>query len=95
MSEDLDIVVFRTTESIMEARIIAGVLKEEGIPCYVSGQNLQDEFAISQMVMGQASVDIEIPASSREAAEAALERAKEAGKMLDEQAEPGTDDEAP
>ena len=68
----------------MEARVIAGVLKEAGIPCFVGGQNLTDEFAISQMVMGVAGVNIEIPAASAEAAEEALAQAREAGAKMDD-----------
>ncbi len=63
---------------------MTAVLKSAGIPCYIGGQNLTDEFALSQLIIGTGpSVKIEIPANRREDAEKAVAEAREAGETLD------------
>jgi hypothetical protein len=81
------LVVFHTARTPFEASVIAGVLQDAGIPCFVAGTALNDEWAASQRLMNTLGVDIQVRESDREAALRALAAAKESGKLLEGEAE--------
>lgn len=80
-----ELVVFTTAKSVFEARIIVAVLADAGIPAFVPGGQLQDEFALSQRLMNLQSVAVHVPADRLEDAERVLADAKATGAVaLDE-----------
>jgi hypothetical protein len=83
MSDHPEIEVLHTAKNAFEAQVIAGVLREAGIPCYVAGQSLQDEFALSQILAGVLSIEIQVPADRLDEAMRVLTEADESAKLLD------------
>ncbi len=71
--ERLELVTLETTNTEAEARVIAAILQADGIPVYVQGDSLQDEFAISQRAMNLSAVEVRVPRACLEDARAALE----------------------
>ena len=59
-----------------EARVVVSILQEAGIPAYVDGANLQDEYAISQAIMNNVGVRITVRADQVEAAYEAINAAR-------------------
>ena len=66
-----------------EAQVIVAVLRSAGIPAFVGGQLLQDEFAASQRLLGLQGVDIQVPEEARVRAMAVLAEARRDGRHLD------------
>ena len=61
-------IVVHTAAGIHDAQIVAGLLKSEGIPARVPGEELTDEFAMSRKLSGP--VEIVVPEeNAREAAD--------------------------
>jgi len=87
MSNEKDIVVLVSIKSPVVASYVVQALKFHGIPAYVGGCLLQDEFALSQRAMGLNCTDIQVPRSCLKEAREIIEIMKEAGKHLDEQAQ--------
>ena len=83
MSET-DVVTVATARSPFQARVLAGILDGAGIPCYVAGQMLTDEFAMSQTLMNLQRVDVQVPGSRVDDALEALAAARAAGAQLDD-----------
>ncbi|MHC4077928.1 MAG: hypothetical protein ACYST0_05730 [Planctomycetota bacterium] len=69
------------------AKLVAQVLLLENIPAFVNGAELLDEFAISQMMLGNVACDVQVPREHEQQAKKVLAAAKEAGKRLDESEE--------
>lgn len=71
-----------------EAKVIAGVLLEAGIPAYIAGQHLADEWAITQAMMNTRGVRIQVPAElvdkAMEVIAAAQSNAKDMEARFDE-----------
>jgi hypothetical protein len=67
-----------TADSISEAQVVAALLRGAGIPLYVEGRLLQDEFAMAQAVSG-AGRTIMVPASRLEEARAVIAAARGEG----------------
>ena len=82
-SEALDLLAFGSATTPFEAQVIAGVLRDAGVPAYVSGGMLTDEFALSQTLLNLQQVEIQVLRCDLGRAQAALAAAKEAGKQLD------------
>lgn len=57
-------VVIRNTTTVDEARILVAVLQGEGIPAYVQGDTLMDEFAVSRRATNLLGVRVLVPATS-------------------------------
>ena len=83
MAEHPNIATLITAKSPFEAEVIAGVLHEAGIPAYVAGKSLQDEFALSQVLANLQSVAIQVPADRIEEARKVLAEADESSKILE------------
>lgn len=79
-----DLVEFCVAKTPFEAQVIAGVLQEAGIPTYVSGSLLTDEFALSQQLMGLQNATVQVPKDRLQDAETAIAEAKAAGKKMTE-----------
>ncbi len=60
--------VVRVASSPQQAKVLAAVLQAEGIPAYVEGESLADEFAVSRRLLGTAGTRILVPTASLEAA---------------------------
>ncbi len=82
MPPDPDIVVVATARTPLEAQLIAGILESEGIPVYVAGSLLQDEFAMSQAVLGLSATRIEVPRERLDDARRVLEEAHHLGELF-------------
>jgi hypothetical protein len=63
-----------------EAQVVSALLRAAGVPVYVAGRRLQDEFAVSQAAMGLAQVDVQVPEDRLDEARALLERARREGR---------------
>lgn len=66
----------------LEAELVVGVLKADGILAHVPGGLLADEFAVSQRLLNLNAVDVLVPAARAADARAALERARAAGAAM-------------
>jgi hypothetical protein len=77
------IVVFKTARSPLEAELIVGVLRDAGVPAFVEGGLLTDEFAISQRLMNMNAVKIQVPHDRLADAEAALRAARASAADVD------------
>ena len=71
---DPELVELLTAPDPAIAEMLLGILRNHSIPALLEGQNLQDEFAVSQALMGQSGVTIRVPRN----------RLDEAKKVLDE-----------
>ena len=78
------LVVVETAKSPFEAQVIAAVLRGAGVPVYIGGSMLTDEFAASQRLMGLGGVRVQVPGDQLENARRALVEAREVGVDLDE-----------
>jgi hypothetical protein len=76
-------VLLTTARSSFEAKVIVAVLASEGIKGFNSGGNLMDEFAVAQVLLNLQGVDVFVSADSRDAANQALEAAREVGKFIE------------
>ncbi|GAB4146686.1 MAG: hypothetical protein Fur0037_14750 [Planctomycetota bacterium] len=72
--------IVRTARTPMEAQVLAAKLAAAGIPAFVEGRMLADEFAMSQALLNRLGVRIRVPAALLAKAEEVL-------------AEPGVPDE--
>jgi hypothetical protein len=94
MSQEPDIVVLMTAKNTFEAQVVAGILREAGIPVYVAGQSLQDEFAMSQALLNLSRVRIQVPKERLEEARRAVAEADSAAHLLDrDDFDPGPPDD--
>ena len=69
-----------TASDDQEAQIIVAVLRSAGIPAFVEGTSLMDEWAVSQRIMGQIGVEVKVAAEDLERARTILEEARAAGR---------------
>ena len=83
-SEPLDLVDLHVARTPFEAQVIAGVLRSAGVPAYVAGAQLTDEWAISQTLANLRSCDITVRRVDLERARDALAEAKRAGELLED-----------
>ena len=72
MASDSDLVVLDTFSNGAIAQLVADLLREAGIPVYVGGSQLQDEWAISQKLMGLLSTEVQVPRDRLEEARGIL-----------------------
>ena len=79
------------TRSSAEAQVVAALLRAHGIPVYIAGQLLQDEFGVVQRALGTAGTVLEVPTADLLRAQALLAAARAEGRGE----EPLTDDELP
>ncbi len=86
-----DLVPFHTARTPFEARVIVAVLEDAGIPAYVAGGALTDEFALSQQLLNVQGVCVQVRRPDLAAATAALAAAKRTGAALDEDGGDGGD----
>lgn len=78
-----ELVELMRAKTPIEAQIIAGVLSEAGIPCYVPGGQLTDEFAVSQQLLGLQNVIISVRSTDLEQAQQAVAAARDLGEDND------------
>ena len=82
---DDSLVVLMTTSNPNEARVIQAVLSAAGIEAVVEGENLSDEWAASQRLLGGVGCAVKVPASQHEEAKTALAKAKEEGHQFEDE----------
>jgi hypothetical protein len=73
-----------TADSAGEAQVVAALLRAAGVPLYMDGRLLQDEFAISQAVTGGVGRQIMVPASRLEEARAVIAQARKDGESMED-----------
>ena len=61
MASDSDLVVLDSFSNPAIAQLVADLLRDAGIPVYIGGSLLQDEWAISQKLMGLLSSEVQVP----------------------------------
>ncbi|MHC5063369.1 MAG: putative signal transducing protein [Planctomycetota bacterium] len=91
--EHPELVEFHQARNPWEAQIILAIMEDAGIPAFIPGGLLTDEFAMSQQLMNLTAVKIRVPADRLEDAQAALAAAREAGEMLNEDSDTGEGEE--
>jgi Putative prokaryotic signal transducing protein len=74
--DDEDLVLLERARTPAEAQVIAGVLKDEDIPVFVSGTMLTDEWAVSQRLLNLLGVDVMVRKREIENARRALAEAR-------------------
>lgn len=84
MTQHPDVTVLMTAKSSFDAQVLAGVLREAGIPCYVGGQLLTDPVAIAEGIANVRQVDIQVPVDRIAEARDAVRRADAAAHLLDD-----------
>lgn len=82
-----DLVVVKRLSDPASAKLVAQVLLTNNIPAFVNGAELMDEFAISQMMLGNIGCEVQVPREHEQRAKAVLAAAREAGKQLAESEE--------
>lgn len=82
-----DLVVVKHLSDPVSAKLVVQILLGEGIPAFVNGAELMDEFAMSQMALGSVACDVQVPKEHEEQATKILAAAKEAGNRLEESEE--------
>ena len=87
-----ELVAFVTARSPAEALIVRGVLRDAGIPAWVEGSMLQDEFSVSQSLMHLQRCRIQIRHVDVGRAEAAMSASRDAAALLDQALEQGFED---
>ena len=70
------------------AEMLMSMLRSNGITAHVDGRLLQDEWAMTQKVLGQAGVTVQVPRGQLDEARAILDEARKAGEAM-------SDDETP
>lgn len=56
-----DLVTLERFSNAAIAQLLAGLLRDAGIPVYIGGSQLQDEWAMSQKMMGLLSTELQVP----------------------------------
>ncbi len=82
-----DLVVVKRLSDPASAKLVAQILRSEKIPTFVNGADLLDEFAMSQMMLGNVACEVQVPREHEEQAKEVLAAAKQAGKHLAESEE--------
>ena len=90
--------VVRVATSPEQAQVFAALLQGAGIPAFVEGSGLADEFAVSRRMLNQQSVRVYVPTASLEQAREVLgevhvdddELERQALEAADPEQEPGT-----
>jgi CBS domain-containing protein len=83
---DPNTVVVKIASSPAQAKIFVALLQGEGIPAFVDGDSLTDEFAMSRKLMNLAGVKVMVPKSSLEQAKKVLEATDVDAEDLERQA---------
>ena len=77
-----DLVPFLHARTRAETTVVAALMRSAGIPFYVDGRQLMDEFAISQSLLGLKST-ISVHRSDLARAQQVLDEARAAGRELE------------
>lgn len=93
--EPPELVEFHQARNPWDARIIVAIMEDAGIPAFIPGGLLTDEFAMSQQLMNLTAVKVRVPADRLEDAQAALAAARAAGEMLSEDSDTGEGEDPP
>ena len=56
-----DLVTLERFSNSAIAQLLADLLRDAGIPVYIGGSQLQDEWAMSQKMMGLLSTELQVP----------------------------------
>lgn len=81
MSDEVKAVELIQLPNQFIAEVVVGILKDEGVAAFVQGENLQDEFAASQRLIGNIGTTIFVPEDSLARAQEVLAAAREEGKL--------------
>lgn len=90
--ETVELVDFHTARSTWGARIIVAIMADAGIPAFVAGGMLTDEFSLSQQLSNLDGVCVRVPGNRLADAQAAHAAARKAGEMLTEDSDTGESD---
>ncbi len=82
-----DLVVVKRLSDPASAKLVAQILRSEKIPTFVNGADLLDQFAMSQMMLGNVACEVQVPREHEEQAKEVLAAAKQADKHLAESEE--------
>ena len=70
------------------ARMLVEMLRDEGIAAYVDGTYLQDEWAITQILLKQVNITVQVPRADHDRARRILDEARASGRLLEEDPPP-------
>lgn len=88
-------VVAKIASTPDQAKLYVAMLQAEGIPAYVDGATLADEFAMSRAMLNLSSVRVMVPTASLAKAKEILEPAEIDLDELTRQALEAADDDEP
>ena len=86
--------VVKIATSVDQAKVFVAMLKAEGIPAFVDGDNAADEFAMSQRLMNMTNVKVMVPTSALEQAREILAPLDISEEELDRQAREAGENDA-
>ena len=84
MASESDLVALDRFSSPAIAQLVADLLREAGIPVYVGGSLLQDEWAISQKLMGLLDTEVQVPRDRLEEAREIIASVRNSGEGVGE-----------
>ncbi len=87
MPDDCSMVLLLDGRSTFEAQTVAGLLEAAGIPFYIEGASLKDEFGATQALMGLSATKVMVALHDFRRAHKLIEEAKESGRALEKQAD--------
>lgn len=83
MADPLELVVVHTAPNQTAAANVAGLLEAAGIPVWVEGRALQDEFALSQQLLRIGSTAVKVARERLDEARRLIAEALAAGRLLE------------
>ncbi len=84
MSEQPEITLLMTAKSSFDAQVVAGVLRQAGIPVYIGGERMDDELAPSRVLANASEIEVHVPVERLDDARRAVREADESAKLLDD-----------
>ena len=91
MSEPISVVV-KVARTPEQAKVFVAMLQAEGIPAFVEGNALADEFAMSQRMLNTQNVRVMVPSEAAERAAELLEPSEVDPEQLAREAMEAADD---
>jgi len=83
--DNVETAVVKKARTVFEAELLVGILESAGIPAFVDGRFLQDEFAMPKKMLGlDHGVKVRVRKEQLEEAKMVLEMARKSGERLED-----------
>jgi len=77
MPDDVELVTVESTSDRAIAQFVLSILRDAGIPAFVDGALLQDDWAMARKLPGRLSTGVQVPKDRLDEARSALGKARE------------------